>query len=73
VKLVKAVLSLLDAAIHTALLARVHRQLRAALQLGVVGRLDLKKDKKIKMKYYPFPQYYPFKSYNILILDKTEG
>jgi hypothetical protein len=39
----------------------------------VVGRLDLKKDKKIKMKYYPFPQYYPFKSYNISILDKTEG
>jgi hypothetical protein len=48
VKLVKAVLSLLDAEIHTALLARVHRQLRAALQLGVVGRLDLKKDKKNK-------------------------
>jgi uncharacterized protein YigA (DUF484 family) len=47
-KLVKAVLSLLDAEIHTALLARVHRQLRAALQLGVVGRLDLKKDKKNK-------------------------
>jgi hypothetical protein len=48
VKLVKAVLSLLDAEIHTALLARVHRQLHAALQLGVVGRLDLKKDKKNK-------------------------
>jgi hypothetical protein len=46
VKLVKAVLSLLDAETHTALLARVHRQLRAALQLGVVGRLDLKKDIK---------------------------
>jgi hypothetical protein len=48
VKLVKAVLSLLDAEIHTALLAQVHGQLRAALQLGVVGRLDLKKDKKNK-------------------------
>jgi uncharacterized protein YigA (DUF484 family) len=48
VKLVKAVLSLLDAEIHKALLARVHQQLRAALQLRVVGRLDLIKDKKNK-------------------------
>ena len=34
VKLLKAVLSLLDAEIHTALLAPVHRPLLAALQLA---------------------------------------